>query len=394
MASSIEKIIDGMPTPTLTKIIGSPNYEAIKQINDELTANAYSIQTNLGCGTVGYARLTLLPATYATISIAAWIPPPNPGTQAGIPANSTAIQIATINRSFDTASTIYATYRMVGNALKKQLLAAVDDIFICSLKQPYIGYGNVTVLDLLTHLFMTYAQISPGDLALNEARMKKEYDPNLPIERIFQQIEDAVAYADHGNDPISAVTVTNRAYTLVFQTGIFVDDCKEWKRLPPLQKTWIHFKTFFARAHQEWRESHATTAGAQFGANNLEITTAATANAISELSAATAADKATMVSLTATVQSLTTQLAAVHSQLASTQAHLIAALANKSGGGGNGRTPRERKANPYGPNRHYCYTCGFDCDHSSADHPNKPPGHKNKVNRFDTKGGSQANKKE
>ena len=236
MASSIEKIIDGMPTPTLTKIIGSPNYEAIKQINDELTANAYSIQTNLGCGTVGYARLTLLPATYATISIAAWIPPPNPGTQAGIPANSTAIQIATINRSFDTASTIYATYRMVGNALKKQLLAAVEDIFICSLKQPYIGYGNVTVLDLLTHLFMTYAQISPGDLALNEARMKKEYDPNLPIERIFQQIEDAVAYADHGNDPISAVTVTNRAYTLVFQTGIFVDDCKEWKRLPPFRK--------------------------------------------------------------------------------------------------------------------------------------------------------------
>ena len=165
---------------------------------------------------------------------------------------------------------------------------------------------------------MTYAQISPGDPALNETRMKMDYDPNLPIERLFQQIEDAVAYADHGNDPIPAVTVTNRAYTLVFKTGIFVDDCKEWKRLTPLQKTWIYFKTFFARAHQEWRESHATTAGVQFGANNMEDTTTATANAISELSAATAADKATMVSLTATVQTLTTQLATVHRQLAST----------------------------------------------------------------------------
>ena len=394
MASSIEKLIDGMPTPTLTTIIGIPNYESVKTINDELTANAYSIQTNLGCGTVGYARLTLLPATYATISIAPWVSPPNPGTQAVIPANSTAIQIATFNRSFDTASTIYAAYRMVGNALKKQLLAAVDDIFICSLKQPYIGYGNVTVLEILTHLFTTYAQISPGDLALNETRMKTDYDPNLPIERLFQQIEDAVAYADHGNDPIPAVTVTNRAYTLVFKTGIFVDDCKEWKRLTPLQKTWIYFKTFFARAHQEWRESHATTAGVQFGANNMEDTTTATANAISELSAATAADKATMVSLTATVQTLTTQLAAVHSQLASTQAQLIAALANKSGGGNYARGTRDKKPNPYGPNRHYCYTCGFDCDHSSADHPNKPPGHKNNVNRHNTKGGSQANKKE
>lgn len=394
MASSVDKLIEGMPTPTVTKIIGSPDYESLKVVNDELTANGYSVQTNLGCGTVGYARLTLQPATYATISIAAWIPPPNPGTQAIIPANTTANQITRLNREFDTATTIYATYRLVGNALKKQLLAAVDDIFICSLKAPYIGYGNVTVLDLLTHLFATYAQISPGDLANNESRMTKDYDPNLPIETLFLQIEEAVAYADHGNDPTPAVTVTNRAYNLVFKTGIFLDDCRDWKRLPAIQKTWIEFKTFFARAHQEWRETQATTAAAQFGANNMEDTATATANAISNLSAATAADKATMVSLTAAVQTLTAQLATAHSQLASTQGQLITALSNKPSGGGNGRSGRDRKPNPYGPNRHYCYTCGFDCDHSSANHPNKPPGHKDNVSRYNTKGGSQANKKE
>ena len=132
MATSIDNLIDGMPTLILTKILGTPNYESVKQINDELTANAYSIQTNLGCGTVGYARLTVLRATYATISIATWIPP-NPGTQANIAPFSTAIQIAALNRSFDTANSVYAAYRLVGNALKKQLLASKDDIFICSL---------------------------------------------------------------------------------------------------------------------------------------------------------------------------------------------------------------------------------------------------------------------
>ena len=75
MSISIEKLIDGMPYPVFTKIVGTPNYEAVNQINHELTANAYSIQTNLGCGTIGYARLTLLPATYTTISIAVRIPP-------------------------------------------------------------------------------------------------------------------------------------------------------------------------------------------------------------------------------------------------------------------------------------------------------------------------------
>ena len=126
----------------------------------------------------------------------------------------------------------------------------------------------------------------------------------------------------------------------------------------------------------------------------MEDSTTATANAISELSAAMAADKATMVSLTAAVHTLTTQLTATQTQLAATQAQLIASLSARSGDGKNARGGRERKPNPYRPNRHYCFTCGFDCDHSSSDHPNKPAGHKNNVNRFNTKGGSQANKKE
>ena len=38
-----------------------PDYEAIKVLNDELTGNAFGVRTNLGCGTVGYSRLTLTP---------------------------------------------------------------------------------------------------------------------------------------------------------------------------------------------------------------------------------------------------------------------------------------------------------------------------------------------
>ena len=52
---------------------------------------------------------------------------------------------------------------------------------MCSLKMPYIGYGNVTVLQLLIHIYATYAKISPGDLEENEKRMKTTYNPNIPI---------------------------------------------------------------------------------------------------------------------------------------------------------------------------------------------------------------------
>ena len=76
MTTSVEKVIDGFATPTLTSIIGMPDYESIKVVNDELTGNAFGVCTNLGCGTVGYSRLTLTPAVYATISATPFVAPP------------------------------------------------------------------------------------------------------------------------------------------------------------------------------------------------------------------------------------------------------------------------------------------------------------------------------
>ena len=400
MSTSVDKLIDGMSTPVLTKIVGMPDYDSVKVMNDELTGNAFSIQTNLGCGTVGYSRLTLTPAVFATISATAFIAPPNPGIQALIPANSTAIQITAINRAFDTAQSVYQAYVTVGNALKKQLLAAVEDIYICSLKQPYVAYGNVTVLQLLTHLYTTYARISPSDLAKNNLLMTRDYDANLPIEFLFKQIEDATAYADRGGAPYTPVQTVNSAYALVFKTGIFTDDCKEWQRLAAPDRTWIAFKAKFALAHLEWRESQTNTAGNTYGANNMEARADTanainnmeaqvdTANAINALASATASDRDTMVSLSSSVATLTAQLATTQAQLAASQKALAKALASNTPGNYSGK-PKS----PYGPNRHYCWTCGFDCDHSSSDCPNKAANHIDHVNWRNTKGGSQANKK-
>ena len=382
MTTSVEKVIDGFATPTLTRIIGMPDYESIKVMNDELTGNAFGVNTNLGCGTVGYSRLTLSPAVYATISATPFVAPLNPGVQAVIPTGSTQIQITSLNRTFDTSNTLYQEYLTVGNALKKQLLASVDDIYLCALKQPYVLYGNVTVLELLTHLYTTYARITPGDLERNNEIMTKPWDPNLPVEFLFKQIEDATAYADHGGAPLTDVQVVNKAYTLVYNTGLFPDECKDWSRLTLTNQTWIDFKATFALAHQEWRESQTQTAGNTYGAvNNLEEHTTSTANAINALANATAADKATIIALSNAVQNLTTQLATCQSQLAAAKA-----------GTATGKKWDKPKS-PYEPNRHYCWTCGFDSPHSSSNCPKKATGHIDHVNWRNTKGGSDANKK-
>ena len=112
------------------------------------------------------------------------------------------------------------------------------------------------------------AKISSSDLEENEKRMKAAYDPNLPIKFLLKQIEDAVVYADHGQDPVTPTQVANRAINLVIDTGLFTHDCKEWKYLTPAQKTWPAFKVKFVLAHQEYRESQATQVGSHFGRAN------------------------------------------------------------------------------------------------------------------------------
>ena len=65
---SVEDVTNAFPT-AVTKITGEPNYESLKNLKDELKANAASIPTTLGGGTHGYLGLILSPAAYAVVSM-------------------------------------------------------------------------------------------------------------------------------------------------------------------------------------------------------------------------------------------------------------------------------------------------------------------------------------
>jgi len=56
--------------------------------------------------------------------------------------------------------------------LKSLLISAIDDLYIHALKDKYIGYANVTMLQILTHLYPNYAKITPINLEENDNRMK------------------------------------------------------------------------------------------------------------------------------------------------------------------------------------------------------------------------------
>ena len=59
MPTTIEKIVDGFPFPTILPIVGTPSYNTIAEVNLKLNSNFASIQSNLGCGTLGLIQLTV-----------------------------------------------------------------------------------------------------------------------------------------------------------------------------------------------------------------------------------------------------------------------------------------------------------------------------------------------
>ena len=94
---SVEDITNAFPT-AITKITGKPNYESLKNLKDELKANAASIPTALGSGTHGYLCLILSPAAYATIAATQFIEPVYPGQHPNVPAGTSAANTSTIVR--------------------------------------------------------------------------------------------------------------------------------------------------------------------------------------------------------------------------------------------------------------------------------------------------------
>jgi hypothetical protein len=68
--------------------------------------------------------------------------------------------------------------------------------------------------------------IAPTELTQNYERLNTPYDSNLLIETLFQQIQDARAFAVAGGQPYGAAMIVNVAYTLVFNTGLFTDACR------------------------------------------------------------------------------------------------------------------------------------------------------------------------
>jgi hypothetical protein len=382
------KITDNFPHKSITPIVGQPTYETLKELHLKLNENAVKVHSNLGNGTLGYLGVTVEPAIYNTLSATLFVPPPNPGIAPVFPDNATGPQIANIRVVFNEQYSAFNKYMAVCNALASLIVEVVDPMYLAALRLPYVGIGTRTPLELLAHLYATYAQITAADLDKNDVAMKQPCDVNQPIEIFFKQIEDATEFAAAGQTPYSPQQVLNIAYQLVFRTGIFADDCKIWKRRPAAYKNWPQFKIDFAISYQEYNEAlEISPRAAGFNAEEVSDYHEHTIDALANLANATSADRTAVANLTATTAHLTSDLAKSNAKLVAAL-NQIAALTKQLSDLRPGHQPHP----PEYTNRHYCWTCGYRSAHSSAKCLAPATGHQTRAKAADIMGGSLANK--
>eukprot|EP00957_Ditylum_brightwellii_P050444 3825427-Ditylum_brightwellii.AAC.1 len=81
------------------------------------------------------------------------------------------------------------------DVLKKQMLEAVDNVYIHKLCHKYSVYLGVMMRDAIDYFMERYGQIKPVNLVANGGEYNKSMDISQPIDAYFAQIDDCIQYA-------------------------------------------------------------------------------------------------------------------------------------------------------------------------------------------------------
>ena len=414
----------------LTKIHGQPVYDTLRLLADEVKANAASVPTTIGGGEYGHLGLVLSDVRYAALPhTVPWVNPVNPGDFLP-PAGATGPQIEAARDVWRQRLRQYELFQATEKSLIAQVVVAVDNIYLKAKFNRSTGQYTGSVKGILTHLFATYGKITPHHVQAREhATANMPYDISLPVDVVFDAIEDLVDLCDHGQTPLPVQKQLDLAYVILAKEPILAQDLRQWNRRPAVEKTWTNMMDHFRAAQSELNS--LPTAGevyhqvAHHGNANSVIAIADlvaqrlldAANAADAAHAAAANQHPPGVALPAALPAANAVIADREASLLQREAALLQqmqammATFTNNANRNNTRNPRNRgprndrapaapavaaAAAPTNrpartvPPRAYCWSHGM-CAHGSAQCNNRLVGHQATATFADMQGGSTNN---
>lgn len=106
------------------------------QMKMELVTNAIAVSLARSNGQLGLAAFVLGGAAYQNLAGVAWQAPPQPDASPVIPNGATGPAITRITATLERDMVEWNTFNNVEAALKRLIIAAIDNAYISSLRHP------------------------------------------------------------------------------------------------------------------------------------------------------------------------------------------------------------------------------------------------------------------
>jgi hypothetical protein len=262
------------------------------------------------------------------------------------------------------------------------------------------GYTNILVATMLTNLFNNYAQIDNLAMDNIETNIRKQWDPNTPIESMYKQIQTNCDITEMANQPYSAAQKLSFAYTLVFKTGMYFEACNEWDAKPAANKTWANFKLHFKEEQTRLNQQQRMTQQGGYHSANAALATQAAESVtqiIASANAERAAARATLLQISNQQANAATAAGSQYEEKMLEMQSMILELQKQVASFAKqippAQTRQHRTNEPLDPNG-YCWMHGYRVStaHNSATCNFPAKGHQKDATCANTQGGSTKNK--
>jgi hypothetical protein len=248
-------LVQVLPYEPLTKIESDtfPSALSVRKLKKEIYANARSVPTPLGGGNHGHLGLVMTAAAYAALV-------PAPGAAFVLPdvpdalnfnGNAAAGTVALARAEHEEGMNTYNKCHSLERQLKNQLLKAVPMIFIEELEDFEHGFATVTTGQLLEHLVTNYGTLTPEDKFKNSEKLHTPWNPDTPLETLFNNVAEVRQIAAAGGDPISEPTAVRAIIANLKNSGLFSKALDEWRQqYNEAQQTMANVRIHFHAANK------------------------------------------------------------------------------------------------------------------------------------------------
>lgn len=174
-----------------------------------------------------------------------FVRPADPGTFNLPPFTSTS-DAFTIKAQHDDAKKVWKECIGVEKTLKKQLVAALEDIYINQFRNGATNIICTNIPDILGHLFHSYGTVTSDKLTEEEDKVKAYFwQPHDPPDIIFNLLSDLAHASIAAGLAKTNEQIINYGLDLIKKTGEYERAILEWYNKLPRDQTWIQFKIHF-----------------------------------------------------------------------------------------------------------------------------------------------------